>query len=54
MDDTIIMSVIGLLQARQYPTKMLLDFMWLLFTRSASASNVDGFVSVVASSKQSD
>jgi hypothetical protein len=44
MDETVITSVIELLQARRYPTEMLLDFMWLLFTTSTSTANIDGFV----------
>lgn len=48
MDETIIVSVVGLLQARRYPKEMLLDFTWLLFTRSTSAANIDGFVRLYA------
>ena len=44
MDDHLIASLSSLLENKEYPTESLLDFMWLLFTRSTSTANIDGFV----------
>ena len=40
-----ILAAASILERRIYPTEMMLDFFWLVFTKSASTANVDGFVS---------
>jgi len=46
MDQTIIEALAEVLSRRILPIDFTLDFMWLLFTKSASAINIDGFVSL--------
>ena len=46
MDDRITPALAKLLIDKTLPTEIVLDFMWLLFTRSTSAANIDGFVRI--------
>ncbi|KAK4689023.1 hypothetical protein P7C73_g1090, partial [Tremellales sp. Uapishka_1] len=39
-----IMAAARLLEARSYPDEVILDFLWLLFTKATLADNVDGFL----------
>jgi len=45
IDDALVGIMAKLLRRKMLPTEVTLDFMWLLFTRSANVVNIDGFVS---------
>lgn len=52
LDDTMIQAVASMLERRVYPAEMLLDSLWLLFSKAAFAENVDGFVSCVSEQEE--
>ena len=45
MDEDMIRAAAMALDQRIHSAGVLLDFLWLLFTKSSSAANIDGFVS---------
>jgi hypothetical protein len=44
LDERVVLSAAGLLALGAFPQEMLLDFLWLLFSRASSVDNVDGAV----------
>ena len=47
MDEGIISAIASIIEKRCYPTEILLDFLWLLFTKASLVGNIDGFVSQI-------
>jgi len=48
LDERMVLAAASLLDKPIYPTKMVLDFFWLLFSKAALVGNVNGFVSASA------
>ncbi|WRT68054.1 uncharacterized protein IL334_005029 [Kwoniella shivajii] len=44
LDKAMVLSAASILERTNYPCEMVLDFLWLLFTKAAMIDNVDGFI----------
>lgn len=44
LNEATVLVAADLLNRGRYPAEMILDFLWLLFTRAVLVANVDGFV----------